>query len=228
VITIITNGKRRKAPTCWREVTTDQAQRIARDWDCTDKIKLFNILTGTEYAKVRDSTELGSKFWDVIQFAYFPAEVRNAKMPKVFKLNGKYLSIPKKVGRLSVGQAIAVRQKMEQVQARLESAMKQDPDFKKYCFKDNFFFDELVSFACAVYFQPQYDDAPFDDERAEQLEADILKMPITDVYPVGFFFLNQQLNYGKRSMPVFLQRIARRMPSVRAFLEWLRWKSLPR
>lgn len=217
MITIITNGQKKKAPTCWREVTVEQAQRIAKEWDCVDKITLFNILTGTEYQRVRESTDIGGTFWDVIQFAYFPSEVKNAKLPRVIKLNGKLIGIPQKVGRLTIGQSIAVRQKMEEVQMRIEKAIKENPGFKKYTFTDGFYFDEIIAFTCAVYLQPLYDLSPFDDERAAQLEKDILRMSITDVYPIGFFLLSQQLSFGKKSIWGLLLKIAQRIHNVNKY-----------
>lgn len=217
MISIIHNGKKTKAPVCWQEVTVEQAQAIARDWDCTDKIKLFNILTDTEYETVKQSTEIGGTFWDIIQFAYFPFSVKNSIVPSVFKINGKIISVPKKVGKLSIGQSIAVRERMEQVQERIKKASEGKEHFKKYTFTEGFYFDEMISFAVAVYLQPLYDESKFDDQRALELERDILKMAITDVYALGFFLLSQQLNYGKKSIRHLLLKIVQRMRSVREY-----------
>lgn len=192
----------------------EQAQAISRDWDCVDKVKLFNILTGTEYSSVRQSTEIGGTFWDIISFAYSPKVVKDTPLPKVIKINDKIITIPKRVGKLTIGQSIAVRQKMEEVQARIEKESKINEDNRKYCFTEGFYFDEMISFAVAIYLQPLYDGGEFDDEKAEALEAVILKMAITDVYAIGFFLLTQQLNFGNKSITGWLQKILQRMQSV--------------
>jgi hypothetical protein len=194
MITLVTNNRDKiKCPAGWHEVTTDIAQKIAQ-WS-GDKIELFNILTGTNYAKIKADTSLGSAFFDVINFVYFPSPVANAPLPKVLQIDrGHIIEIPKKVGSLSIGQAIAVRERLEQVDARINAIIETQPN--KFCFKDGFRYDEAISFAVAVYLQPLYDKAEFDLERAKNLEQFILQMPITEIYPVGFFLLSQHLKRG--------------------------------
>lgn len=193
MITLVTNEKKVKCPAGWHEVTTDIAQQIAQ-WT-GDKIELFNILTGTNYAKVKADTSLGSVFFDAINFVYFPSPVANAPLPKVLQIDrGHIIEIPKKIGALTIGQSIAVRERLEQVEARIAKSIETSPN--KFCFTGNFMYDEAISFAVAVYLQPLYDNAEFDLDRAKNLEQFILQMPITDIYPVGFFLLTQQLKSG--------------------------------
>jgi hypothetical protein len=201
VITLVLNGREKvRCPAGWHEVTVDMAQKIAQ-WS-GDKIELFNILTGTNYAKIKADTSLGSQFFDVINFAYFPSPVANAELPKVLRVDaGHIIEIPKKVGSLSVGQAIAVREHLEKVESRINTSIESGSKFK-YSFNVNkdgtaFMYDEAISFAVAVYLQPLYDKAEFDLERTKNLEQFILKMPITLIYPIGFFLLSQHLKYGK-------------------------------
>lgn len=194
MITLITNDKAKvKCPAGWHEVTVDAAQKIAQ-WT-GDKIEVFNILTGTNYAKVKADTSLGSTFFDAINFVYFPSPVANAPLPKVLQIDrGHIIEIPKKIGGLTIGQSIAVRERLEQVEARITKSIETSPN--KFCFTANFIYDEAISFAVAVYLQPFYDKSDFDLDRAKNLEQFILQMPITEVYPVGFFLLSKQLKRG--------------------------------
>jgi len=194
MITLVLNNREKiKCPAGWHEVNVDTAQRVAQ-WT-GDKIELFNVLTGTNYAKVKADTSLGSAFFDAINFVYFPSPVANAPMPKVLEIDkGHIIAIPKKIGGLSIGQAIAVRERLEQVAVRINETIEKAP--LKYCFTNDFIYDEAISFAVAVYLQPFYDNADFDLDRAKNLEQFILKMPITEVYPVGFFLLKKHLQRG--------------------------------
>lgn len=220
MVTLIVNSKKVKCPVGWHETTVDLAQQIARDWDAKDKIKLFNILTGTEYAKVKADTNLGSVFWNTIQFVYFPSPVINATMPKAIAFDrGKIVQIPKNVGKQSIGQLIAVRKRMEEVQTRIESEMK-DESFSKFCFKPGFMFDEMLSYACAVYLQPLWSGNEFDDGEAENLEAIIKRMYITDIYPLGFFLLTQQLNFGRKWGAHLRLKIRLAMHNARKSRNW--------
>jgi hypothetical protein len=194
MITLILNNREKvRCPAGWHEVTVDMAQKIAQ-WS-GDKIELFNILTGTNYAKIKADTSLGSQFFDAINFAYFPSPVANSELPKVLRIDaGHIIEIPKKVGSLSVGQSIAVRERLEQVEARINKLIDEKPN--KFFFTPNFIYDEAISFAVAVYLQPLYDNDDFDLERAKNLEQFILQMPITLIYPIGFFLLSQHLKSG--------------------------------
>ncbi len=199
MITLILNSREKvRCPAGWHEVTVDMAQKIAQ-WS-GDKIELFNILTGTNYAKIKADTSIGSQFFELINFAYFPSPVSNSEMPKVLRIDaGHIIEIPKKVGSLSVGQAIAVRERLEAIESRINQAIDNGLKFK-YSFKTEegkpFMYDEAISFAVAVYLQPLYDKSEFDLERANILEQFILKMPITMIYPIGFFLLSQHFKSG--------------------------------
>ncbi len=199
MITLILNGREKvRCPAGWHEVTVDMAQQMAQ-WS-GDKIELFNILTGTSYAKIKADTSLGSAFFDAINFAYFPSTVANQALPKVLRIDaGHIIEIPKKVGSLTIGQAIAVREGLEQVEARIAKLT----ETNKFFFTTRFMYDEAISFAVAVYIQPFYDKAEFDLGRAKDLEQFILKMPITLIYPIGFFLLSQHLKSGKGLIQAF-------------------------
>ena len=220
MIALTLSKKKAKAPTTWHEVTVAMAQKIC-EWDATDKIALFNILTGTNYAKVKASTEIGSKFFDVIDFVYLRSTVAMAPVPKSLKIGCKIIPMPQNVGKLSIGQLIYLRQKMEAVQVKLDADVKANPDLTKFAFKNGFIFDSLISTAVATYLQPLYDNADFDEGSAQSIEAMILDMNIVDVYPIGFFFLNQQLNGGRKPMGYSLLTILTRIANA---LSWLRWR----
>jgi len=84
-----------------------------------------------------------------------------------------------------------------------------------------------MSIVTAIYLQPLYDkkyyglkESLFDFHRAKELEKHILKLPITEVFPIGFFFLKQLRSYGKGFLPTLNRMIQRKMRDVRLLLSW--------
>jgi hypothetical protein len=60
-------------------------------------------------------------------------------------------------------------------------------------------FDELISLTVAIYMQPIIDGGDFDPDKAMILHEKVLDLPITDTYPVGFFFAKSLMNYGQNT-----------------------------
>lgn len=168
-----------KMPVCWEEVTTQQYQTMIADWDKKDRIKLFSILSGRDYAGVVKSKDhrLESTLVNTTAFVYDqPMDFKKLPLPGFFKIKGRTVKIPKDPGSLSIGQNIHIRQ-----------AMEGKGDLK-----------ELISLSVAIYLQPLYDEKDFDYDRALELEKEILLMPIVKTYPVGFFFLRKQNSFGRK------------------------------
>jgi len=204
---IANKTKTLNVPTSWGETSTFLFQRIIKEWDMDkpiaerDRVKLFSIISGQDYTEVMESEnyELQSLLDAVCAYVYYtdlPTDVKDK-----FMLKDKAVKIPKDLSGMTTGQAIQIRQRMDTVK-----------DIR-----------ELISFACSVFIQPYFDGktvndrfkkATFDMERVRELEDEVLKMPITYTYPIGFFFLNRLNRSGM--MPT------RNYPLPRLTL-WKRW-----
>lgn len=159
-------------------INTDQFQKTVADWDGEDLVKLFSILSGIEYKALSNTHDfvLEEQLLASTRFVYDTAmDFRDAAPPHWIELNGKKIRIPVKIGDLSIGQNIHVRQAMEKSKV----------------------YEELISFVVAIYLQPLYDGADFDYHRAMELEQDIKKLPIEKTYPLGVFFLRKLTKPGR-------------------------------
>lgn len=180
-------------PTAWWEVSTRVYQNIVKDWDGEDILKLFSILTGIEYKTLAETKdyELEAALYESVRFIYDSEPYfKAAPIPEYLELNQKtfYLPVfswinnskrrvPKDIGKLSIGQNIHIRQAMDEVKT----------------------FDELISLTVAIYMQPIIDGGDFDHDKAMILHEKVLDLPITDTYPVGFFFAKPLMNYGQNT-----------------------------
>lgn len=188
------NGRPYQCATCREELTTDQYQRILKEWGIDqpdlmkrDWLKLFNILSNAHFTAVNMSLEVEQAIWECVAWVLawdlrFPTE-----LPKVFEIGDRILSVPKKVGACSFGQNVILKQVI---------------DRSKYI-------EENIAMATAVYLTPEFfgeldgekklRPAEFSAEKARELEQEILKMPAHIIYPVGFFLLSRANQSGMPS-----------------------------
>jgi hypothetical protein len=214
VAVYLTSGEKVKTPDCWANTTTEVFQRIISQWEPEKEIKdrsrlkLFNLMIGMDINPEDDAAAI----WQCTKYVYLePMDFTALPVPKTITLGGKLISFPKDLGRLKIGQNIHARQELQNVK---------DPN-------------EAMSIVTAIYLQPIYDkiqyglnESLFDFHRAKELEKLILQLPITEVYPVGFFFLKQLKNYGKGFMPSLNRMIQRKMRNVHLLLNWRKVKNL--
>lgn len=179
---LVVNGKKLKCPSCYEELTTGQYQR-ALFWDedkpdVADKdfFQLFSILTGTDYAGVTKTPANEMAIWDAIGWFITQPFAFKTELPKVIQVGEKRISLPRRMGHISIGQNIHLRRLIEQ---------------SKYL-------EENISMAVAIAIQPLYDEKPFDIERARELEKIILEMPIYLTHPIGFFLLQTAARFGQK------------------------------
>ena len=175
-------------PENWDETITEQFIRIIREWDGVDPIKAFSILSGMEVHDIQTSTDnkLEAALYESVRFLYGRFELDKLPIPETLELRPLWfkdaplvpdrVTIPKKIGRLTIGQAIQARKCLEGME-----------DIR-----------EGVSMVTAIYLQPLIDQKPFDMLRSIELEQIILKMPITRIYPIGVFFLQRLSVSGPR------------------------------
>ena len=207
-------------PEWWGEVTTDQYQRLVTEWDACDLVKLFSIMSGID-AKVLSDThdpDLEAALFESVRFVYDTKPVfKETKAPPFVTIEGKKIKIPRKLGILSIGQNIMVRQRMDTAKT----------------------FDDLLSITMAIYLQPLYDGAEveryggvtikpaaFDYDRAMVLHDKILALPISEVYPVAFFLLSPLMKSGTSSTNLisrmFTQLWQLFTRNVRTLVKWRR------
>lgn len=207
----LVTGQRIRVPDCWDNCSTEIFQRIISEWD-TDKdikdksvLKLFNLMIGMEISPDADDLDLEAAIWECTRFVFTEQmDFTQLPLPKYLALAGQAIEIPKDLGRMKIGQNIHVRQELQAVK---------DPN-------------SAMSIVTAIYLQPLYDKAPFDFHRAKELERSILQMPITKIYPIGFFLLKQLRSYGKGFLPDLNRMIQRKMQSVQLLLNWRKVKDL--
>lgn len=198
-ISVTTNKGSHKisCPQAWDETSVEQFQRIIKEWDGADWIKLFSILSGLHVDDIETSTDhkLETALYQSIQFVFAKFELEDLPIPETLDLKPIWfkdcplvpdsVAIPKNIGRLTIGQAIQARKLLEGVSDLREG----------------------ISMVTAIYLQPLIDKGGFDMLHAIELEQTILKMPVTKIYPIGCFFLRRLSGYGKKQESVWLRMI---------------------
>lgn len=199
-------------PTKLKDLTTEKFQRIALDWsyDGTFQslVKLFGILTDQRFSTYLESTSiLMATILRLTQFVFFmDGDLLAMEKPKEFRYNGRVIPIPSKLGRLTLGQNLQIKQ-----------ALKGNP--RGY-----------IALALAVYLQPIIDGTPFDEERMAVLQKEFEALPITETYHVGFFYSSQRTPSGS-VLDVFLpltRKIMKGLNFVRRLQNRHEWNSLSR
>jgi hypothetical protein len=196
-------------PQSWDEVTVEQFQKLVKDYDGNDWIKLFAILSNQPYSSIHQSTDnkLETTIYQTIEyFLYNKMEFEALPLPKFVMFNSRQIEIPRKLGKLTIGQNIQARQSLSEMK-----------DLK-----------EGISIMTAIYLQPLIDKKPFDHVRAIEIEQDVLKMSIVSIFPIGFFLLKKIQRSGRKRM-IDLSLMKRKViKSVGSLLRWLNRKSSKR
>lgn len=164
-----------KLPDSWEILPTSKYQQIAGDWDQTDIVKAFSILSGIPFKNLFETKdpELEAQLILATSFLFSqPAKFKDQPVPEWFEYDGQKYKV--KDLSLSIGQSIHVRQKIDTCKT----------------------YDEAISYAIAVSLQPQI-DGEFDIDKAVHLERFIGELPITTTYAVGFFLLRPLMKLGK-------------------------------
>lgn len=181
-------------PDSWAKCSTDIFQKMVLDWEPEkgikdrDRVKLYAILCGQPYEDLAKHSDphLDALLWEASRFVYQEAiSFEELPLPKFLETHGKHVLIPQKLGALTIGQNIHVRQAIN---------AGKDPN-------------GLISLVVAVYLQPLIDSVvvdgkekpgPFNYERALEIEEGIKRLPIKVTYPIGFFFLKKLKPFGTR------------------------------
>jgi hypothetical protein len=185
------NGKKNSCPTCWETVATRKYQRMVKEWNWQepDEAKrdyghLHSILTDTDYVFKDLTPEMEVTIGNRLQWFIDTPFPRYNKLPKLFVIGDRAVEIPKNVGDLSIGQNIMMRQVID---------------------KSNYL-EENIARAIAIYLQPKLDKSRFNVDRVNELEKEILEMPIHRTFALGFFLLKRANGIGSKLMRI-LSRI---------------------
>lgn len=178
-------------------------EKVFADWDMEppledrDFVHLFQILIDTPNVKYKaDSIEAEEKLWHLTRWVVEQQPGFSKDIPKIFKLDGKEVEIPMKVGQLSIGQNIVLRQLL---------------DKGKYL-------NQFIGMAIAIYLQPLVDRTKFKKVRALELYAEIAERPISETYPLGFFLLNHVSKPGQKSLNVWQKILSNPIETLKRML----------
>lgn len=184
-------------PESWDETTVDQYQQFIPQWKHLleeDWVKLFSIFSGIDASAIAESTDekLSAALYRTIEFAFTPFD-ESAPVPDTLELRTIWesdnpappvtVTLPKTLGQFSIGQAIQARRSIEGL-----------TDIR-----------EGLSIVTAIYLQPLIDGGKFDMLKVVPLEYTIKRMPITKIYPLGFFLLRKLNDYGPRPTGIWHQ-----------------------
>lgn len=219
----ITTTKRKLSlhiPSSWYDVTFEQWLQL-QAWDKKDLIKLIAILSGESLDTILTlpSSKADMKTLKSLSFLYDPAfELDQIKMPKVLRLDDMVIEIPQDIMKETLGQKIMLMQFINdpdysvQIEAEVKETdkVKGTPEVRDHA--------KVLHICAAIYLQPALDQSNFDAEKAEGYFDKFLKLPVTDVYPIGSFFLDRSKIAMKPGMKGLLPQIAQ---SIKKGLRWL-------
>lgn len=194
------------------KLTAKQFQDIFTRWnmelppDERNYCELFEILTDLEIANKTPETEVAVS--ELLRWVVETPVPYSTQLPETVYLEGRTVTLPKKVGALSIGQNIMVRQAL---------------DGKK-------FVEEAIVLAAAIYIQPAFDgEQKFNAKRARELELVLLNYPAKLIYPIGFFIAalalkrgTQRLNFWRRMMERFHRKCSTVWLILRSRTAWSR------
>jgi hypothetical protein len=216
------------SPESMEEISVEQFQRVVEIWDFQNweqnfKVETFSAVTGIEADYINQSTDgrLEGALYDCVSFLLDKREwtkLDSLPIPEEITLRPIWAKdadlippsvvIPRKIGRLSIEQAIQARKHLEGVNDLRQG----------------------LSMVTAIYLQPLLDakpsnlpltfwqqvkmffgakdprlmiPAPFDMLEVVKYEYLISKMYLHRVYPIGFFLLMRLNESGKKPLNVW-------------------------
>lgn len=190
-------------PNKWQDITLGQF--IALPKVDADIVKILSVLTGVEYATIAKLNEfdLDDKVMPFLEFMKEPLTDANIPKHKTIKIKGVDYEIPTNLqGKYTLGQKINLQKRMIQAMNEDKSTI------------------NAVAYAVACYYQPIIDSAPADNDRAEELEKEILNCSVTEAYCVAdFFFKKLIVSQIKRQPNLVFGRIKSKW--LRASINWM-------
>jgi hypothetical protein len=195
-----------QTPERMAEMSVEQLQNVVAKWDWEDWVQCFSLVTGIPADYIEQSTDGSTEnaLYQTIEFLLDKREwekLNQLPIPKTLTIQPiwfkdcplipKEIDLPKKLGRMSIGQTIQARKHLEGVRDLREG----------------------ISMVTAIYLQPLLDaekdkrgkliPAKFDMLQVIHYESLIAKMYVTHIYPIGFFLLKRLNESGTRRMSVW-------------------------
>ncbi len=201
------NGKHYKIPSTWQEVKVRQYVRILKEWepekDIADKdyFILLKILTDGNFAGMENTLENQVTLTNILGWVVTEPFKFSETLPKALKIGDKTYSIPEDPRDLSIGQNIHLRRDYIEKSKILE---------------------ENISIATAIYLQPTIDNSLFNLKRAVEIAKELDEMPVSLIYPIGFFLLKRAIGFGSR--PVSFWQALRISLGKKLRRTWPAWR----
>lgn len=175
------NGKTYKIASCWEEVKTRQYIRILLEWEPEKDIAdrdyfiLLNILADADFNSYEQTLENQVTLTNILGWVVTQPFEFSKELPKILKIGEQTVDIPEDPRELSIGQNIHLR--------------------RDYIDKSKII-EESMGIATAIYLQPIIDKSLFHVKRAVELSKVINEMPVSLIYPIGFFLLKRAMGFG--------------------------------
>lgn len=173
------------------ELCTFQYCELNKHRDNLNTVRLLSILTGIDYTVLNNSD--CSKFEPILALLKFDDKAKplqGIECPDVVVIDKKEIKVVKEIGQETFGQKVFAQEVVNSMIAERVDKV-----------------EALVKVA-AIYLQPQIDGS-FDDTKAREFEKKLMELPITDVYPIGNFFLSKYVSYLKPKAKVWAARQVR-------------------
>lgn len=184
-------------PVTYYDMSTRVYENIYAKWDGeltpAGVVKLLSIMTGEEYKDYIHSTDknMENVLLKTIDCVVRPTVILDAlPVPSFFKIDGHTVILPTSLKNLTLGQNLYV----------------------KRC-ADNKDIRSGIALAAAIYLQPVLDNSEFKDERAEYWADRLRDLPVTDIYPIGFFTY-RRANFFGNGQTLYSHLIQRIMEST--------------
>lgn len=161
------------------ELCTFQYCELNKRRDNLNTVRLLSILSGIDYTVLNNSDcSQFEPILSVLNFSDNNKPLQNIECPKTVIIDKNEIKVIQEVGQETFGQKVFAQEVVNSMIAeRLDKV------------------EALVKVA-SIYLQPQIDGS-FDDKKAKELENKLMELPITDVYPIGNFFLSRYVKYSQ-------------------------------
>lgn len=182
------NGASYKIPSTWQEVKVRQYIRILKEWEPEKDIAdrdyfiLLKILTDGNFTGMDNTLENQVTLTNILGWVVTEPFKFSEKLPKVLDICGQLVPIPEDPRDLSIGQNIHLRRDYIEKATILE---------------------ENIAIATAIYLQPTIDKSLFKLNRAQEIAKEIEEMPVSLIYPIGFFLLKRALGFGLKPVSLW-------------------------
>jgi hypothetical protein len=160
------------------ELCTFQYCEMNKHRDNLNVVRILSILTGIDYTVLNNSD--CSQFEPILTLLNFDFKTNpltEIVCPEAIEIDNKDIEVVQDIAQETFGQKVFAQQAVnDMIAERIDKI------------------EALVKVA-AIYLQPKV-DGKFDDVKARKLENKLMELPITNIYPIGNFFLSKFVKYS--------------------------------